>query len=447
MATERVTKAGTYVERGGASLQATKAGVYVEYNAMVDIAEAVTLAGAYVEITNASDRVTMAGVYVEIHTEETVTLAGAYVEYYVPPPPKPAVSRKPHFYAQLQTPDFTEMINPSFEMKPLRWSWKRPGGCYRAEIDVIGTEKNTWQTLPTLLRSPVKIYNNNKTAVWWGYVHAVELTAPDAIVGISMDGLFNRVALTYTLVAVGGSTGVDSNALYVQDDDSVIRFGKKEMIASYGDASVAQAEAVRDALLAQYRYVLPDVRAGNGQSGAKLICYGWWDTLDFEKRENPYTFDQDISYQIGTLVNEQAQFLTGLDQLAAHDISSNEYRDGSQTSKEVMEGFLLVPMSTGERITAYITRERLMRVDYEGTSNELDWLLMPGNQFRSFLGSVPDPGTEIVGWTQLRGVLPAANWGYMLSPTPLYIEENEFDAERLEYNWRPRGAISPWGVG
>lgn len=445
MAEGRVTKSGSYVELGGAGLQVTQAGAYVEIGEPDSISVAVTQAGAYVEISNAADRVTQVGAYVEIVTEGRVTQAGVYVEILLPTPPKPAVNRKPHFYAQLQTPDFNELINPSFGLKPMRWSWKRPGGCYRAEIDVIGTEKNTWQTLPSLLRSPVKIYNNNKTAVWWGYVHAVELSAPDAIIGASLDGLFNRVALTYTLVTVGGSTGVPSNATYVQDDDSINRFGKKELIVNYGEASTAQAEAVRDATLAQRRYILPDVRAGNGKSSAKLICYGWWDSLDFELREHSYTANQTIAYQIGVLVADQAQFLAGLDQLAAHDISSNEWRDGSQTSKQVMEELLLVPMSTGERITAYITRERLMRVDYEGVSGETDWLLMPNNQFRSFLGAVPEPGSEIIGWTQLRGVLPAANWGYMSAPSPLYIQENEFDAERLEYNWRARGAISAWG--
>jgi len=315
-------------------------------------------------------------------------------------------------------------------------------------VEVVGTERNVWHSLPRLLRSPITIYNNNKTSCWWGYVHAIELFANDMIVGLSLDGLYNRVAVAYNLVAVGGTTGTPTVTAWGEDDDSVDRFGRKELLSPYGDASTAQAEAVRDGLLAAYRYVVPDVRPGRSQDNqvkARLICRGWWHTLGWRYYANANTAAVAISDQIAAIVTGVGEFVSGSDLVAENTITSNEYRDGTETAQAIIESLLATPQSGGSRLTAWVTRERLLRVEREGDSGLTDWALWPKQQFRSFLGGVPDPGTEILGWTQLRNVLPASHWGYMTAPSPMYIEENEFEAEAGVYTWRARGAGSPWG--
>ncbi len=363
-----------------------------------------------------------------------------------PPVPRPSANREPVFYARLQNPDFTELLNPPFALNPIRWGWIRPGGCAQAEIEVTGTERNIWQSLPRLLRSPVRIYNNNHTNVWWGFVNQIELYANDTIVGLSLDGMYNSVRVSYSELAGGGTSGTPTITSAASDTDSISRYGTKELLHDFGDATVDQAEAIRDGLLAAYRYILPDVRPGSASGiQAKLICRGWWDTLGWQYYENVGTTEVALSDQIEAIVTDAGEFFTGTDLVDAHTVDSNEYRDDTETALDIITALLQTPQTGGERVTAYVTRDRLLRFEQEAESGLTDWLLLPGQQFRTFLGGTPDPGREIIGWTQSRGVLPTTNWGHMISPTPLYIEENEFDAESKSYSWRARGALSPWG--
>jgi len=442
MATGRVTKSGAYAELGGASEQVTQAGAYVEIG-QSSISAQVTQAGAYVEIKSIEVRVTQLGPYVELVTEGHVTQIGAYVEIEQPPPPKPSANREPAFYCHLQRPDFSESPSLPFELMPLRWSWTRPGGPDRATVEVMGTERNVWQMLPAFLRAPVTIYNNNHSQLWWGYVAQIELFANDMVVGLSLDGLYNRVAVTYNDLPAGGSSSTPAVTAWVQNDESVSRFGTKELLQQYGDATSAQAEAVRDGILSAFQYVLPDVRPGRSNVVGRLICRGWWQTLGWRYYENSGTASTVISDQIGDIVTAVGDYFTGFDAVDAHAVSSNEYRDGTETAQQIIEQLLQTP-SGGAAVTATVTKERLLRFGVEGSSGVEDWVLLPNSQFRTYLGGVPDPGREIIGWTQLRGMLPTDSWGYMNSPTPLYIEENEFDAQSLTYQWRARGAQSPW---
>lgn len=444
---ERVTLAGAYVEISGTE-RVTQAGAYVEIGGAT---VGVTLAGAYVEINIAQDRVTQVGAYIEIGPDMRVTQAGAYVEIGIPTRPKPAVHRRPRFYASIHsiqsfTTDPIGSNTHPMQLAPRRWSWMRPGGCNQAEIEVTGRERDVWNALPSTLGQPITIYNNNHSKCWWGYVNAVELYTDELTLGISLDNLYNYTALSYSLLESGDTVSTPTITSWVQDNDSVQRWGRKDKLWTYGETTAEQAELLRDDYLEKYRYITPDVRpGGSNQLSGKLICKGFWHKLGWRYYNNPGTDAVLISEQIADMVAAMNDVFRGIDITLPHSIETNEYRDGTQTLQEIVEELVLTPEAPGQRFTATITPERYFRYGREEVSSKSDWLLMPNNQFRTFLNGIPDPGTEIIGWTQLRGILPTANWGYMISPTPLYIEENEFDADSLRYNWRARGGLSPWG--
>lgn len=444
---ERVTLAGAYVEITS-SERVTQAGAYVEIGGAT---VGVTLAGSYVEINIAQDRVTQVGAYVEIGPDMRVTQAGAYIEIGIPARPKPAVHRRPHFYASIQqiqsfTPDYLGYNTHPMQFAPKRWSWMRPGGCNQAEVEVMGRRRDIWHALPATLGQPIFIYNNNHSKCWWGYVHAAELYTDELTLGISLDSLYNYVAVSYTQLNSGDTTGTPTTTSWVQDDDSLQRWGRKELLQSYGDATATAAESLRDDYLEKFRYITPDVRTGGSVTlGGKLICKGWWHRMGWRYYANEGTDEVLISDQISDMVAAMNDIFKPIDITLPHSIETNEYRDGTQTIQQIVESLMQIAEAPGQRFTGYITPERFFRFGREEVSGRTDWLLMPDNQFRTFLNGIPDPGTEIIGWTQLRGMLPTANWGYMISPTPLYIEENEFDADTLRYNWRARGALSPWG--
>ena len=441
--TGRVTLAGAYVEIA-TSERVTLAGAYVEIGGAT---VGVTLAGAYVEISSAEDRVTKLGAYVEIGPDMRVTQAGAYVEIGIPTRPKPAVHRRPRFYASIQrTTDPIGSNTQPMQLAPKRWSWMRPGGCNQAEVEVMGRQRDVWNALPATLGQPITIYNNNHSKCWWGYVHAVELYTDELTLGISLDNLYNYVAVSYTQLNSGDTSGTPTVTSWVQDTDSLQRWGRKELLQPYGDATATAAEGLRDDYLEKFRYITPDVRTGgNVNIAGKLICKGWWHRMGWRYYANAGTDEVLISDQISDMVAAMNDVFRAIDITLPHSIETNEYRDGTQTIQQIVEELTQVPEAPGQRFTSYITPERYFRFGREEVSGRADWLLMPDNQFRTFLNGIPDPGTEIIGWTQLRGILPTANWGHMISPTPLYIEENEFDASTLRYNWRARGGLSPWG--
>lgn len=444
--TARVTKAGAYVERGGAALDVTLAGAYVELSEPQSISVGVTLAGAYVELSSTVVRVSQAGVYVEMHTEAKVTQAGAYVELSIPVRPKPSVHRRPRFYATARALDFHSRHDQPYKLKPIRWSWMRPGGCYRAEIEVHGRQRDVLNNLPSLLRTPVQIRNNNHTKVWNGFVNDIEIYTDELTIGMSLDNLYNSVAIAYTLLDAGESNGISALTTVAFDSDSIARFGTKERIEPYGNATTYQASLVRDRFLQKYRTVLPDTRPGGNKTiSGKLICRGWWETLDWRYYANYGTDLVAIDEQIAAIEVAVGEFFAGTDIVTPHTVESNEYRDGYKTAKEIIEELILTPSDDGKNYTAWATLDRYIRLEQEPDPAITDWLLMPDGQFRTFLNGIPDPGVEIIGWTQLRGVLPASDWGYLISPTPLYLEENEFDANTLQYSWRARGARGPWG--
>jgi len=418
-----------------------------------------TKSGVYYEFGGGADLLTKAGVYYEYSGDEAigaavfVTMAGVYYEYeaVVEPPPEPEpgppsfnADRKPAFYASLQNPDFSNLLAQPFDLVPLRWSWNRPGGCQSAQIEVVGERADVFYSLPALLRSPVSIYNNNHSQVWWGFVNSIELLTETATVGISLDGMYNDVAVVYDQIEAGASSTTPAETSYLQDDESVNRWGKKSLRLSLGEMTAAAAALARNAYLEQARYILPDVRkGGNRKVAARLHCRGWWDVLGWQYYENAGTTATNISEQISDIV-DTFSLIVGADIIDAHTTQTNEFRDGTETALSVIESLLSIPQSPTQRYTAIITPERYLRFLKEASSQFDDWLLMDDGSFRTFLNGIPDPGREIIGWTQLRGVLPANSWGYMVNPSPLYIEENEFDASTLRYNWRARGAISPW---
>ena len=103
------------------------------------------------------------------------------------------------FSARLQRRNFTDfIIPPTFEMRPLRWSWKSLGGPEYAEIAIDGSSAQMWDAL-NYLRCPVTIYSG-AVPVWWGFVQDVGYTDGPVSVTVSLKSMSNKVTVAYSLV-------------------------------------------------------------------------------------------------------------------------------------------------------------------------------------------------------------------------------------------------------
>ncbi len=171
------------------------------------------------------------------------------------------------------------------------YSHEAIGGPKEASITVFGGELALEDTL-NWLRRPVTIYDERGNAVWWGYVHQVQMRRDALEVAPSLDSMVNRVAVVYSFVEAGSQlVGQRKTTAWASDSDSQAEYGVKELLSSTDGASDAAALARRNAVLAGQAWPYGGLsqfgspRGAVRYSGAKksasgtLICRGWWETL------------------------------------------------------------------------------------------------------------------------------------------------------------------------
>jgi hypothetical protein len=220
--------------------------------------------------------------------------------------------------------DFSDALGfPEVAFVPRRYGWSALGGPEFATLTAFGPAHALW-SLTHQLRAPVEVLDGRGTAVWWGYLASVTVRVGAITVGVSLDTLYNRVAVAYAHVAPGTTTaGTRATTAWAQNDDSVSRYGSKELLASLQSASPELAEARRATLLAQHRYPIPlveQVAPGRGSLSATLRCRGWWATLGWtyydraayveEHTDDANTSDQTLGAAAGNTRVTQSFQLT-----------------------------------------------------------------------------------------------------------------------------------------
>jgi hypothetical protein len=186
---------------------------------------------------------------------------------------------------EFQTRNFVDALNfPDVTFGVENYSWHVLGGPRQATITAWGNEYAIWELL-NWLRAPVTLRDSEGSARWWGFLHAVDIQVGAIHVGVSLDSMFNRVAVVYGYLAPGSAT-VDTraNTGWSQDDDSMSAYGTHELKYALSEASTQSAEQTRDTLLEILRYPNPTLMPSYGQSDlrATLTLRGWWDTLDWQ---------------------------------------------------------------------------------------------------------------------------------------------------------------------
>jgi hypothetical protein len=453
MANERVTKAGVYVEEGGANLHDTKTGVYVELQLPTAIEDQVTKAGVYVELTNTMDRVTQAGVYVELQPTERVTQVGAYVELrgtlqatktgvYVeiapPQPNPPTLASLADFTATLTAFDFLPIVNPPFIMRPIRWSWQDLGVSNEAEIAVEGQLNSIINWLPELPRMPVSIYNPIKTDVWSGFVNGIEVQIDDLILSITLDGLANRVIVAYNELAEGSTTATAAYTTPATDGESVARYGYHELLYVYGDASADQAEALRDRIVADLAAIQSETRFDEGQGvSARLLCKGWIHSAGWRVFDESSTTNATIADQVGQVASLM-ECINVIDIKDDNTIESNPYTE-PVNAYDKLAALLAIADQDGDTRRMVIPQIGVFR--YEKVYRSEDQYIFSNNRFYRANGYPLQPGEFILGYCRDIGKRMI---GQLANANRFYVEESEYEAASGQYTIRTRGTPSPW---
>lgn len=166
-------------------------------------------------------------------------------------------------------------------LQPVWWSMAAVGGPDQCEIEAAGTHLALWETL-RWLRWGVQVINPYGTRVWWGYVHEVDVAlGPGLRITLSLENLYNRVAVAYTYEDGAGSL---QRAVtdWAEHAASMDRYGARELRFTRSDTNAELAEATQAELLRQLGVPRGSPSPMGDSAGATLRCRGWWQTLGWQ---------------------------------------------------------------------------------------------------------------------------------------------------------------------
>lgn len=191
------------------------------------------------------------------------------------------------------------LLVPRLDYRVESYEWDAMGGPDIARIEATGDENALWQ-LRRWLRAPITIVDDNGRKVWWGYVREVTLDVGGIQAGVSLEEMHNAIAVTHS--APEGEAGSERRTTaWAEDPDSILEYGRRELLDSRGDLEANEAQARRDALLKEYRYPLQVTRpALSDGAGAVIECAGWWRTLDWQLHSRAGV---SVVYDSGSLEN------------------------------------------------------------------------------------------------------------------------------------------------
>ena len=254
-------------------------------------------------------------------------------------------------------------------LTPQTWSASDRGGCKQATLSAEGSGE-ALASLTGWLGDRVEIYSDTGDLVWHGVLWDMEISVGNVVLTLSLDNVYNRVAVIYPHINADGSTE-SRTTTWAEDANSVARYGKREMLYGLPESWTSSAESVRDTLLARLCVASPIIGSQSGSSyGAHLSAMGLWQKSDAVYFTN---LDGLVEHQ-----GESGSFLIGR-YLTSNQISFGTSTPaglgtGSEADEVVIASGDFTPLTTGDTFTisgaANGGNNGVFTVDHmDGTSN------------------------------------------------------------------------------
>lgn len=336
-----------------------------------------------------------------------------------------------------------------------RYSFAAMGGPKQAVIKVTGADSDLYELLK-LLRCPAEIYSDAGDPLWWGYVAEVSVTATNirsprmgrVEASTTIDQLYNRIAIAYSMVDI--ETGFEDRATTDWEDDasSQTEYGIKELLWTCAAATETHALAARDMKLSQDRFPTTYIRPAYGaySSEARVICRGWWDTLNWRYYTNAGEDAVDTAEQVYDILDATGQFFTVIHQDVESGIDIRETRDGDTSA--LYEATQLLEMGTTNyrRMLAKVDPDRSVRIYEEPLVADCIQIAQDFSLFDRFGTEQRKELCPAGVWARLKDVLPPElDAAQMSDPTLMFVEEMEYQPPPVDrLTPTPRGFLDPW---
>lgn len=185
---------------------------------------------------------------------------------------------------RLYTPGNDAVRLPS-SFVAVRMSGEDPGGPVQAELAVNGPAE-ALQDLLSWLAYRVEISNEQGTPVWWGHLETALVRYGAFEVGLTTEGMANRVRVEYTTERVGGAIERRQTD-WAEDLDSISRYGKREFVERKAFLTDETALLRRARVLEALSKPQPVLALGVGEYGAVLHCRGYWASYEWVRYVQP----------------------------------------------------------------------------------------------------------------------------------------------------------------
>lgn len=167
-----------------------------------------------------------------------------------------------------------------------RFSHRAIGGPHRANVVAVGGV-DALVGLLDYLRYPIELIDGQGVLCWWGYVHEVKIRLGAMEVGVTLDRMYNRIKVKYTVLTVGEEGTSEAVTGFGDNGTSQNLYGRKEIVLDAGNLILDEigAEQLRDTRLGGIGLPLALAEFTNStaaQVTAELFCRGWWETLGWQ---------------------------------------------------------------------------------------------------------------------------------------------------------------------
>lgn len=351
--------------------------------------------------------------------------------------------------------DFTnEVVLVSADLHPAELAWSALGGPSRATIDVKSTERNELWQLLDLLRSPLVVYDDQMAPCWWGFVSGVEIAYNNLVIGVTLDGLYNRIAVAYGRIANAGDTaGERATTEWVQDTESAGEYGIRELLYSSSATSDEHALAAQAMLIASYKKPAPVVTQARSMSGkggisrSQLICQGWYQTLDWRYYANAVTNSLDTAEQAAAIATDKGQFFAGVVREVTSGIVTSPYRDGDASAKYWIDELCKMGTANNRRMLPTVDVNRQFILSEEPTSAQPFFIRSDGSLYDTFGIPLLKTSAPVGQWVRLQDVIPGSvDLNQFADPTLFFLESASYNVAQDWLSLTPRGIPGPGDV-
>lgn len=321
------------------------------------------------------------------------------------------------------------------------YSWRALGGPAEATITVYGQARALYD-LVEMLRCPVEICNERGEYVWWGYVSGVDIRVDAVEMGVDLETMANRIQALYHQGAYALATGWSSDA------DSDAAYGTKELLLSFANIPLTEAQARRDTSLQQMRLPIPTIKMEGHESSfsATLRCRGWWQTLGWRYYANGGAASVDLVTLLDDILLQSGQFLSSRYYDVTGGVATIQTRDGYTQAQAEAEALLLAGTPNSRRMLATVQRDRSVRVYEEAAPGSADYLLRSTGELRTGYDTPVPPEVCPVGvWCRLVDLqLAGPDVSKLANPTLAMIDAASYNALTHTRTLYPRVQVWPW---